>query len=91
MMRQARSGATSRSLSPTLTCRNAAKGLAYLELAFPVEASVRKSVSLLTADNNANPPTPSQADELLISLLRDCCVLQKPHATVSTPSHWACH
>eukprot|EP00965_Chrysotila_dentata_P186028 6141958-Pleurochrysis_carterae.AAC.1 len=50
---------------------NAANALAHLELAFPVEASVRESVPLLTA-NNANPLTPSQADNLFASLLLDC-------------------
>eukprot|EP00965_Chrysotila_dentata_P072120 2382958-Pleurochrysis_carterae.AAC.1 len=53
---------------------NAAKALAYLKLAFPVEASARESVPFLTADN-ATSLTPSQADKLLASLLSD------------TPSH----
>eukprot|EP00965_Chrysotila_dentata_P236626 6201424-Pleurochrysis_carterae.AAC.1 len=35
--------------------------------------------------DNANPLTPSQADNLLASLLLDCLSLQKPHATVGTP------
>eukprot|EP00965_Chrysotila_dentata_P121065 4004077-Pleurochrysis_carterae.AAC.1 len=50
---------------------NAAKALAHLELAFPVEASARQSVPFLKADN-ASPLTPSQADNLLASLLLDC-------------------
>eukprot|EP00965_Chrysotila_dentata_P170471 5627257-Pleurochrysis_carterae.AAC.1 len=40
---------------------NAAKALAHVELAFPVEASAREATPLLTADN-ATPLTPSQAD-----------------------------
>eukprot|EP00965_Chrysotila_dentata_P080763 2664827-Pleurochrysis_carterae.AAC.1 len=50
---------------------NAAKALAHLELAFPVEASARKTTPFLTADN-ATPLTHSQADKLLASLLADC-------------------
>eukprot|EP00965_Chrysotila_dentata_P184176 6080780-Pleurochrysis_carterae.AAC.1 len=47
---------------------NAAKALAHLELAFPVETKARETGLLLIADN-ATPLTPSQADKLLASLL----------------------
>eukprot|EP00965_Chrysotila_dentata_P057273 1899599-Pleurochrysis_carterae.AAC.1 len=50
---------------------NAARSLAHLELAFPVEASAREATPLLTADN-ATPLTPSQDDKLLASRLADC-------------------
>eukprot|EP00965_Chrysotila_dentata_P156142 5158333-Pleurochrysis_carterae.AAC.1 len=66
--------ARSRAAGPSLKLAyvDAAKALADLELAFPVDANARELVPLLTADNKS-PLTPSQADSLLASaLFRDC-------------------